>query len=137
MEICGRVITVETTSVREERFSFLQWIRRFYSEDKWKRNKWYFKDENIPLAFRRQLKVRLTSGIALLIYILSGAKYLMIILWLSKKHFKFLRGKPKTECEQIQSLFLWACWAPCSSLVHFMVFVGFSSNFLQKEVTFQ
>lgn len=38
MEILHRrIITVEATSVMEERFLFLQWTRRFYSEGKWKK----------------------------------------------------------------------------------------------------
>lgn len=97
--LCTRIITVEATSVMEERFASLQWIWRFYSEGKWKRNKWNFKDETILSAFRKGLKARLSSGIALSIYAFAGTKYLMITLWLSKKPFMFLRGKPKTDCE--------------------------------------
>lgn len=46
MEILHRrIITVEATSVMEERFLFLQWTRRFYSEGKWKKKIWYLKDK--------------------------------------------------------------------------------------------
>lgn len=134
MEIlCKRIITVETASVMEERFAFPQWIRRFYSEGKWKRNKWDFKDENILLALRRRLKARLSSGIALLIYAFAGSKYLMISLWLSKKPFMFLRGKAKTDCESDTEPVSLSLLSTMFFLGTLYIFCGFFFKFSPEE----